>query len=161
MTTHVGVPRPELTEAVDTVQSWIDRRQRAMLAHLHSCNQSPAQLHVLGVLRDGAPITVSHLASRLGISPPSASAIVDRMVDGGLVARERSEEDRRIVSVSLTPAGDAALKEAIGGRRGWLERVLGRLDASELRDTVRVLRRLEQALDEDRGDPARADRRPW
>jgi DNA-binding MarR family transcriptional regulator len=150
MTTPATEPAAELTEAVDTVQSWIDRRQRAMLAHLHSCNQSPAQLHVLGVLRDGAPITVSHLASRLGISPPSASAIVDRMVDGGLVARERSEEDRRIVSVSLTPAGEVALKEAIGGRRGWLERVLGRLDATELRDTVRVLRRLEQALDEDR-----------
>jgi DNA-binding MarR family transcriptional regulator len=150
MTTPPTEPRAELTEAVDTVQSWIDRRQRAMLAHLHSCNQSPAQLHVLGVLRDGAPITVSHLASRLGISPPSASAIVDRMVDGGLVARERSEEDRRIVSVSLTPAGEAALKEAIGGRRGWLQRVLGRLDPVELSDTVRVLRRLEQALDEDR-----------
>jgi DNA-binding MarR family transcriptional regulator len=150
MTTPATEPRADLTEAVDTVQSWIDRRQRAMLAHLHSCNQSPAQLHVLGVLRDGAPITVSHLASRLGISPPSASAIVDRMVDGGLVARERSEEDRRIVSVSLTPAGEAALKEAIGGRRGWLQRVLGRLDPVELSDTVRVLRRLEQALDEDR-----------
>ena len=40
---------------------------------------------VLGVLREVAPITVSHLATRLGISPPSASAIVDRMVDGGLV----------------------------------------------------------------------------
>ncbi|MDQ6855872.1 MAG: MarR family transcriptional regulator [Candidatus Dormibacteraeota bacterium] len=150
MTPQVGAPRAELSEAVDAVQAWIDRRQRAMLAHLHSCSQSPAQLHVLGVLRDGAPITVSHLASRLGISPPSASAIVDRMVDGGLVARERSEEDRRIVSVSLTPAGEAALKEAIGGRRGWLERVLGRLDAAELVDTVRVLRRLEQALDEER-----------
>ncbi len=145
-----SAPRGELIEAVDTVQGWIDRRQRGMLAHLHSCNQSPAQLHVLGVLREVAPITVSHLAARLGISPPSASAIVDRMVDTGLVTRERSEDDRRIVSVSLTAAGESALKEAIGGRRGWLERVLGRLDAAELRDTIRVLRRLEEALDEER-----------
>ncbi|HSP65136.1 MAG TPA: MarR family transcriptional regulator [Candidatus Deferrimicrobium sp.] len=151
MTSRVSAPSAELTAAVDSVQAWLDRRQRAMLAHLLSCGQSPAQVHVLGVLREvGAPVTVSHLATRLGISPPSASAIVDRMVDGGLVARERSEEDRRIVSVSVTPAGAAALKEAVGGRRGWLERVLGRLDASELSDTVRVLRRLEQALDEER-----------
>jgi DNA-binding MarR family transcriptional regulator len=149
MTSQVSVSRGELTEAVDSVQAWIDRRQRAMLAHLHSCGQSPAQLHVLGVLREVAPITVSHLATRLGISPPSASAIVDRMVDGGLVSRERSEEDRRIVSVSLTAAGEARLKEAIGGRRGWLERVLGRLEGTELRDTIRVLHRLEQALEED------------
>ena len=51
--------------------------------------------------------------------------------------------------MSLTPAGEAALKEAVGGRRGWLERVLGRLDTEELHDTVRVLHRLEQALEED------------
>jgi DNA-binding MarR family transcriptional regulator len=103
---------------------------------------------VLGVLRDGGPITVSHLAARLGISPPSTSAIVDRMVDAGLIARERSEEDRRTVSVWLAPAGEAALSAAIGGRRGWLERVLGQLDRTELGDTVRVLQRLERALGE-------------
>ncbi len=139
----------ELAAAVDTVQSLIDRRQRAMLAHIHSCNQSPAQLHVLGVLHEVAPVTVSHLATRLGISPPSASAMVDRLVDGGLVERVRSEEDRRIVSVWLTPEGEEALATAIGGRRGWLERVLGKLDPTELADTVRVLRRLEQAIEDD------------
>ncbi len=149
MTAQVVVPPAELSAAVDAVQAWIDRRQRAMLAHLHSCTHSPAQLHVLGVLREVAPITVSQLASRLGISPPSTSAIVDRMVDAGLVERARSEEDRRIVSVWLTSAGVSALNEAIGGRRGLLERVLGRLGPTELSDTVRVLRRLEQALDED------------
>jgi DNA-binding MarR family transcriptional regulator len=149
VTAQAAVPAAELSEAVDAVQAWIDRRQRAMLAHLHSCTHSPAQLHVLGVLREVAPITVSQLASRLGISPPSTSSMVDRMVDAGLIERARSEEDRRIVTVWLTPAGEAALDEAIGGRRGMLERVLGRLGPAELRDTVRVLRRLEQALDED------------
>lgn len=156
MTTPATEPRADLTEAVDTVQSWIDRRQRAMLAHLHSCNQSPAQLHVLGVLRDGAPITVSHLASRLGISPPSASAIVDRMVDGGLVMRVRGEEDRRVVTVSLSPEGRDALHRAVGGRREMLERVLGQLDEDELRDTVRVIHRLEEAINADlAGTPPR------
>ncbi|MBJ7594179.1 MAG: MarR family transcriptional regulator [Candidatus Dormibacteraeota bacterium] len=149
MTAPVAVPRPDLTAAVDAVQAWIDRRQRGMLAHLHACNQSPAQLHVLGVLREVAPITVTQLASRLGISPPSTSAMLDRMVDAGLVERTRSEEDRRTVSVSLTSAGETALKEAIGGRRGLLERVLGRLDPTELSDTIRVLHRLEQALEQE------------
>jgi DNA-binding MarR family transcriptional regulator len=146
--------KTELASAVDTVQAWIDRRQRAVLAHLHSCNQSPAQLHVMGVLHEVGPITVSHLAGRLGISPPSASAMVDRMVDGGLVERVRGEEDRRIVSVWLTRAGEAALAAAIGGRRGKLERVLGQLDPTELADTLRVLGRLERAIEELPATPA-------
>ena len=148
MTTGTALTATQLAAAVDAVQAWIDRRQRAMLAHLHSCIHSPAQLHVLGVLREVGPITVSTLAARLAISPPSTSAIVDRMVDAGLVGRARSEEDRRIVTVWVTPEGKAALEEAIGGRRGMLQRVLGQLDATELADTVRVLQRLERALDE-------------
>jgi DNA-binding MarR family transcriptional regulator len=148
MTAQTVLTKAELASAVDTVQAWIDRRQRAVLAHLHSCNQSPAQLHVMGVLHEVGPITVSHLAARLGISPPSTSAMVDRMVDGGLVERVRGEEDRRIVSVWLTPAGEAALAAAIGGRRGKLERVLSQLDPTELADTLRVLNRLERAIEE-------------
>jgi DNA-binding MarR family transcriptional regulator len=148
MTAQTVLTKAELASAVDAVQGWIDRRQRAVLAHLHSCSQSPAQLHVMGVLHEVGPITVSHLATRLGISPPSTSAMVDRMVDGGLVERVRGEEDRRVVSVWLTPAGEAALAAAIGGRRGKLERVLGQLDPTELADTLRVLSRLELAIDE-------------
>ena len=148
MSTREAVPAVQLAAAVDAVQAWIERRQRAMLAHLHSCIHSPAQLHVLGVLRDAGPIAVSTLASRLAISPPSASAMVDRMVDSGLVGRARSEEDRRMVTVWVTPEGEAALEEATGGRRGMLQRVLGQLDATELDDTIRVLNRLERALAE-------------
>jgi DNA-binding MarR family transcriptional regulator len=149
MTAQTAARRAELASAVDTVQAWIDRRQRAMLAHLQSCTQSPAQLHVLGVLHEVAPVTVSRLASKLGISPPSASAMIDRLVDAGLVDRVRSEEDRRIVSVWLTPRGEEALATAIGGRRGWLERVLGRLEPAELADTMRVLRRLAEVMEEE------------
>ncbi len=147
MSPRAAAASPQLAAAVDAVQEWIDRRQRNMLVRLHQCNQSPAQLHVLGVLQAAGPTTVSHLAARLGISPPSTSAILDRMVDAGLVVRERSEEDRRIVSVALAPPGQAALASAIGGRRGWLRKVLGQLDDAELADTVRVLRRLERALE--------------
>jgi DNA-binding MarR family transcriptional regulator len=158
MTTDTGVGEAELASAVDAFQAWIDRRQRTMLAQLHSCNQSPAQLHVLGVLHEVGPMTVSQLATRLAISVPSASAMVDRMVDAGLVGRARSEEDRRIVSVWVAPAGETALSAAIGGRRGMLERVLRQLDAEELADTVRVLARLEAALEvaaeEQRTQPA-------
>ena len=59
MTAEAVLTNAELAAAVDAVQGWIDRRQRAVLAHLHSCNQSPAQLHVMGVLHEVAPITVS------------------------------------------------------------------------------------------------------
>ncbi len=94
---------------------------------MHACGQSPAQLHMLGLLNELGPTTVSHLATLLGTTPPSASAMVDRMVDTGLVVRERNEDDRRVVTVSLGPGGKDALEAALGGRREMLERVLSQL----------------------------------
>ena len=146
MNDRSGSHGEQVALAVEAMQAWIDRRQRAMVGHLHACGQSPAQLHVLGLLRETGPATVSHLAAQLRTSVPSASAIVDRMVDGGLVVRVRGEEDRRVATVSLSPAGRDALHRAVGGRREMLERVLSQLDEQELRDTVRVVHRLEEAF---------------
>jgi DNA-binding MarR family transcriptional regulator len=144
MTTGAG--RAEVSAAVEAVSGWIDRRRRAMVKDMHACGQSPAQLHVLGLLNEIGPTTVSHIAMQLGVTPPSASSIVDRMVDSGLVERHRSEEDRRVVTVSLAAPGREALQTSVGGRRGMLERVLSQLSDDELRDTVRLIGRLEEAI---------------
>jgi DNA-binding MarR family transcriptional regulator len=146
MTAHAAPPRASVVAAVDAVQAWIDRRKRGVARDMHACAQSPAQLHMLGLLNELGPTTVSHLATLLGTTPPSASAMVDRMVDTGLVVRERNEDDRRVVTVSLGPGGKDALEAALGGRREMLERVLSQLDDEELRTTLRVMARLEEAI---------------
>lgn len=146
MTAVRGDRRESVAAAVDAVSAWIDRRRSAVVRDMHECGQSPAQLHVLGLLNELGPTTVSRVATQMGVTPPSASGIIDRMVDGGLVDRERSDEDRRVVTVTLTDAGRAALQASLGGRREMLERVLTQLDDDELRDTVRVIERLEQAI---------------
>jgi len=146
MTAHAAPPRASVVAAVDAVQAWLERRKRAVARDMHECGQSPAQLHLLGLLNELGPTTVSHLAALLGTSPPSASAMVDRMVDTGLVVRERNEDDRRVVTVSLSPGGKNALEAALGGRREMLERVLSQLDDEELRTTLRVIDRLEEAI---------------
>jgi MarR family transcriptional regulator, organic hydroperoxide resistance regulator len=145
MTAHAP-PRASVVAAVDAVQAWLERRKRAVARDMHECGQSPGQLHLLGLLNELGPTTVSHLAALLGTSPPSASAMVDRMVDTGLVVRERNEDDRRVVTVSLSPGGKNALEAALGGRRGMLERVLSQLDDEELQTTLRVIDRLEEAI---------------
>lgn len=146
MTVSSAGRRATVAVAVDAVSEWIDRRRRAMVRDMHACGQSTAQLQVLGLLHELGPTTVSRIALQLGITPPSASGIVDRMVEAGLVDRHRGEEDRRVVTVTITAAGREALHTSLGGRREMLETVLSQLDDDELRDTVRVIERLEKAI---------------
>jgi DNA-binding MarR family transcriptional regulator len=47
-------------------------------------------------------VTITRLAELLGVSPPSASAMVDRLVEKRILSRERSPEDRRKVVVSIS-----------------------------------------------------------
>lgn len=146
MTVTADPPRASVIAAVEVVSAWIDRRKRAMTRSIHACGQSPAQLHVLSLLSELGPATVSHIAAQIGITPPSASATVDRMVDAGLVVRERNEDDRRVVTVSLAPAGREVLERSLGGRHDSLARILAQLDDDELRATIRVIERLDEAI---------------
>jgi DNA-binding MarR family transcriptional regulator len=67
------------------------------------CDLSLAQLRVLMLIRTKGQVTIRELSEQLGVSPPSASAMVDRLVEKGLLSREPSQEDRRKVVVSISP----------------------------------------------------------
>ena len=60
------------------------------------------QIHAVHVTRERGTVTVTELADMLGVSPPSASAMVDRLVEKGVFKREQSREDRRKVVVSVS-----------------------------------------------------------
>ena len=67
----------------------------------------PAQARhywVLGALVDG-PRRMSDLAECAQTSQASLTGIIDRLEEHGLVERVRSRDDRRVVEVTLTPAG--------------------------------------------------------
>ncbi|HWI40886.1 MAG TPA: MarR family transcriptional regulator, partial [Verrucomicrobiae bacterium] len=51
------------------------------------------------------PVRVSALARRMYLHPATVGGILDRLEKRGLVVRTRSEEDRRVVEVTLTPEG--------------------------------------------------------
>ena len=98
--------------------------------------------HALVQLAD-APLTMSELARALDASLPSMSGIVDRIEARGLIERERSGDDRRVVHVRLTPAGRDWLCEMETMRRDRIERVLGHLDDERL---VRLSAALDDLL---------------
>lgn len=54
-------------------------------------------------------VTIVEVSEVVQLSSATVSRIVDRLIAAGLVARERSAEDRRKVSITLTPAGHQRL----------------------------------------------------
>lgn len=73
--------------------------------------------------------TMGELQERLLISPGSVTALVDGLVAEGLVTRQRSEEDRRVVMLSLSPAGAAVLEKVMSFRHALVREAFA-LDAA-------------------------------
>jgi DNA-binding MarR family transcriptional regulator len=64
--------------------------------------------------------TIKQLADQLLIRHHSAVGLADRLMDRGLVHRERGGEDRRQVQVRLTPLGESALRRLSSEHRSEL-----------------------------------------
>src|ERR1700753_1126039 len=69
-----------------------------------------AHYRVLSAVADGDE-RASLVAARLALGKPTVSAAVESLTKRGLLAREDAAEDRRAATLTLTPAGEAALAE--------------------------------------------------
>lgn len=123
---------------------------RAGLDDLLSLPLTIVQLKcLLVVLADGGS-TGRALGARLGVSPPTVSGVVDRLVDAGYLQRSTDPGDRRVVRLEPTPR---TLEWADGIARSFQARgaeVTAQLSDSELRHlaigTAAVRRVLEQQI---------------
>jgi DNA-binding MarR family transcriptional regulator len=81
------------------------RRQieQAMTAH----DLTAAQWYPLWKLRRDGPVTAQELARDMDIDAGAMTRLIDRLAAKGLVERQRSASDRRVVMLALTPAGEA------------------------------------------------------
>lgn len=70
-----------------------------------------ADLRALRILRDLVDAPISRFAEELDVSRSTATGLVDRLEERGLVARRASTTDRRVIHVGVTPRGQLALED--------------------------------------------------
>ncbi|GEM_PF-1428871 len=102
------------------------------------------QLKGIFALRRG-PTTISELGGRLQIAQPTASLLVERLVQAGLVERTDDPADRRRALVRLAPEGERIMA---GVRDDVLRRLftgLSLLSEDDLAALIRGLRALSAA----------------
>jgi DNA-binding MarR family transcriptional regulator len=114
---------------------------------------TPQQYNALRLLRGehGKTLPTLVLAARLVSHAPDITRLLDKLEQRGLIQRDRSSENRRVVRVGITPAGLALLRELDGPVRACHRAQLGHLKPSELETLVRLLR-TARAPHEDTGN---------
>jgi DNA-binding MarR family transcriptional regulator len=155
--------KPDLVERIlEQLEPLIARQRKAIAQQGCFRTISSTQRHVLLLLDSEGPMTMGRIAELLDVSLPNVTGIVERMVDHGLVARIRSDDDRRIVSVAVTDAGRQTVEEIDLVRRSQLAAVICRLSAEQQQRALSTFTDLRQAaellqLEETRTTDAQGD----
>jgi DNA-binding MarR family transcriptional regulator len=93
----------------------------------------------------GGRLTMSDLGRAVVISKSGLTGLVDRMQRAGLVERSGDPDDRRVVHVTLTPAGADAYRRARDDhRRAVTDVFLRHLDAGEAAAIEHAMRRIRE-----------------
>ena len=148
---------PEAPPAQDDPLSQVGRSFKAAMGAVrrlrgretqHLNQLSYAQYGLLFGLADEPEMSARRLAEVADLSPATVTQMLDHLETDGLVARTRSEHDKRVVLVSLTEPG----RKLIASRRTRFERLwreaLAEFDDEQLRSAAAVLDRLRAMFDD-------------
>jgi MarR family transcriptional regulator, organic hydroperoxide resistance regulator len=106
------------------------------------------QILVMYVLLETGPATMTQVAEWLKISHGVATRTVDRLVDKGIVERERADSDRRVVVVRLSDEGREYAEKMIGYHLEKMGQVLSTVSESELEAFLDLLDKVDRQLGE-------------
>jgi DNA-binding MarR family transcriptional regulator len=105
-----------------------------------------SEMLALVLLQHKGERTMSELAGDLGAPLSTASGIGERLARRGLVQRQRSAEDRRVVVVRLTRKGETAAGKLRQQVEALLRRVAGALTEEELAQLLSLLAKVWAAF---------------
>jgi DNA-binding MarR family transcriptional regulator len=143
MPAHPDDERPPLGFLLVRVGEAVDRE---FVAALTGLGLKPRHLRLLVLVDRAGRLSQRALAGQLGVDPGNLVAVLDDLEGQGLLARERSEHDRRQRLVGLTPAGRRLLARALEATAAIDERVLAALPAPERREYEAMTRAVYEAL---------------
>lgn len=123
--------------------SWVEERVKEALKPF---GLTHAQLNALHLLYedDPVPISAADLKTRILVSNPDVTRLLDRLVKKGYVLRETCPENRRKIDISLTEGGrkifvkaHLATKQALGN---FFNKQISKDEAKALRKILRKMR---------------------
>ncbi len=139
MSTLVDSGAREVLDVVPLVM----RAIRAVFRAQRTADLSLPQFRALNYVGRKQGTSLSELAEHLGLGLPSASKLVDGLVERKLLVRISDKGDRRRVCLTITPKGKEKVDEAHRHTRAFLMERLHGLSNSELETVTQAMRILQ------------------
>lgn len=127
---------------VDSLDALIGRFIVNSPRGLHPIDISPQESRSLIWLGRNHSCVMSEFAHGLAVPLSTATHMVDRLVEKGLLVRKRSKQDRRIVMISLSRLGKRLDRRFYEHRLTRSRKLLGALGTADQKHLIRLMRKL-------------------
>jgi len=111
---------------------------------------SPSSMAALATIERRGPLTPSELAGFEGIKRPTATRVLQRLLEAGLIERTADPTDGRSAVVSVTKEGGSLLKKLRSRKNAYLAQRLRELPDDDVKALERAAGVLERLLDDER-----------
>jgi DNA-binding MarR family transcriptional regulator len=147
---HLHQRATYVTSISDVVRqiTWQSQKQLLKTLSRPDIGLTMPQMVTLFAIRDAQTCRMSELADVTQQSAGTLTGIVDRLIEDNLVGRVRDLEDRRVVQVTLTPAGEERVTRVEQARHEDMDRMLQHFDLGQLGDLKCLLSLLLSGLHE-------------
>lgn len=109
-------------------------------------HMSGSHLHVLFAIEKLGPCPISNVAKKLFISKPNMTPIVDKLIAAGLIKREYSQKDRRVINVCVTDEGKVFIKERKEKIRNIIAEKLATLEHEDILELYTALEKIKNIV---------------
>lgn len=135
----------EMLTAIKRIVSLIKQNFERDFKKMHV---TQSQILVMRVLNQYGDMKMSDISRELDLSNSTVSGIIDRLVEKKIVKRKRSEEDRRIVMISLAEEYCKPVKKQLNAFALKMRRTLSTATEEDLDSIMQGLEKLERILEE-------------
>ncbi len=138
--------KSDVDQVVETILYLYTESRRITKELARRADLTGPQLTVVKILEQIGDLSLSELSERIRAQNSTVTGIIDRMEREGLVTRERSREDRRVVYIKLTPKGRKLAEEIPVEPMVVFKGALESLSAQEMKDLMRILTKLAKRV---------------
>lgn len=128
------------------LHDFMQYHRNTMRRFFSDCGMFNGHPFMLFLIREMPGITPAQIAKRMDIAPASATISLKRMEAAGLLQRQPDPCDRRVIRLTLTPAGEEMDDRCRKGKDFTVESMFRGFSAAELNTLSALLARMQQNL---------------
>jgi MarR family transcriptional regulator, organic hydroperoxide resistance regulator len=138
--------KSELDAIVETIIYLYTESRRLTKGMAAQFGLTGPQLTVIKLLQELGDLSLSSLSERIRAQNSTVTGIIDRMEREGLVRRERSTTDRRVVYIRLSDKGEKLARTIQVEPMEIFQSALASLSPADLGALLRILTKLRKSV---------------